>query len=310
MIKRLQHFGVTVSDDKISRRFYSKVMGFPGLGSIVQEPEKSLIGKHLGAPKVRISWHQRGYGAVELFSFPEVKRDKLPVEMKDPDAIGASRLAFRTRSLDKFRESLSRNDIRFETGTDICGETHLSFSDPDGLAISVYGGSAGGIKLEKATINVVSLDESVSFYKNLLGLAEVEEKSVPDFREISPASSYKGPARVARVGINGKGIELIELSGIDRSGAQVWFPDPGRPFDVKYPEVGIKHVCFQATNTRAWADELKSKKVRIIMGPAREPTTLWVTYLLDPNGAVVELYDLSGFLTEVMKYVSLVAAHV
>jgi len=310
MIKRLQHFGVTVSDDKISGRFYSKIMGFPGLGSMAQEPEKSLIGKHLGAPKVKISWHQRGYGAVELFSFPEVKRDKLPIEKKDTTAIGAGRLAFRTRSLDKFRENLSRNDVLFETGKDTWGQAHLSFSDPDGVAISVYGGGAGGIELEKATINVISLDESVSFYKNLLGLAEVEEKSILDFREISPASSYKGPARVAKLGINGKGVELIEFSGIDRSGAQVWFPDPRGTFDVKYPEVGIKHVCFQAINTRAWADELKSQGVRIIMGPAREPTTLWVTYLLDPNGAVVELYDLSGFLTELMKYVSMAAARI
>ena len=144
----------------------------------------------------------------------------------------------------------------------------------------------------------------------MLGLSEIEEIRIPDAHALYSTMSYKGPARIARVGINGKGVELVELTDIDRSGIPQWFPDPGTPFDVKYPEVGIKHVCFQAINTRAWAEKLKSNKVRIIMGPAREPTTLWVTYLLDPNGVIVELYDLSATLTELMRYVSLVVAHV
>ena len=277
---------------------------------MVQKPEKSLIGKHLGAPKVRISWHQRGYGAVELFSFPDVKQENAASAQHDYTRIGATRLAFRTQSPDKFRNNLLKNGVGFETSKDAWGEEYLSFSDPDGIAIAIYAGGAGGIELERASINVVSLDESVSFYKNMLGLSEIKEIRIPNAYRIYPALNYKGSARMARVGIGGKGVELIELSAIDRSMEPRWFPDPGTPFDVKYPEAGIKHVCFQAINTRSLAEKLKSNKVRIIMGPAREPTTLWVTYLLDPNGVVVELYDLSAILTEIMRYVSLVVAHV
>ena len=214
MIKRLQHFGVTVSDGRRSDRFYSKIIGFPGIGSIVQGPEKSLIGKHLGAPKVRISWHQRGYGAVELFSFPEIKRENSPSAQHDYTRIGATRLAFRAQSLDKFKNNLLKNGVDFEMKKDVWGEEYLSFSDPDGISLAVYGEGAGGIELERASINVISLDESINFYKDVLGLSDVKEVRFSDAHDLDPTLNYKGPVRIARVGIDGKGVELIEFSDI------------------------------------------------------------------------------------------------
>ncbi|GEM_PF-3232203 len=305
MIQRLQHYGVTVSDHRSSGRFYSKVIGIPRMGSVVQKPKRSLIGRHLGAPTVRITWHQRGYDSIELFSFPEIEQEPFQKARRYFTNVGPARLSFRVASLKHFESRLSARNLEFKKVTDPWGEKFLSIADPDMIPLAVYGGAKKGVELGYATMTVSSLDKSVAFYGVVLGLPQVSAGRLALAKEIFPESHHDGSVRVARVGIDGNGVELVEFPGVDRSSEQVWFPDPVTPYDVRYTEVGIKHVCFQATQTRRWVRKLQVEGVRVIMGPAREPSGLWVTYLLDPDGVVVELYDLPPALTKMMRGVSL-----
>jgi len=305
MIKRLQHYGITVSDHRSSGRFYSKVVRIPRLGSFVRKPKNTLIGRHLGAPTTRISWHQRGDDALELFSFPDVKQEPFQKQRRYFSDVGPARLSFRAASLKNMEMLLSSKNLEYKKLTDSWGEEFISTADPDMIPLAVYGGAEKGIELEYATITVSSLDKSVGFYSVILGLPEMTPARLSLAREIFPDSYHEGSVRVCRVGINGQGVELVEFPDVDRSGEKSWFPDPGDTYDARFPAVGVKHVCFQATNTHKWVKKLKSEGVRVIMGPAREPTGLWVTYLLDPDGVVVELYDLPPRLSKLMSGASL-----
>ena len=304
-IIRLQHYGITVAEHTRSSRFYSKIMRIPRLGSVVRKPGRSMIGRHLGVPTVRITWLQRGHDSIELFNFPEIKDDPLPPLRRDFKNVGAARIGFRVVSTRGFEHVFSSKNIEYKKAVDPWGEEYLSFSDPDSIPMAVYGGADKGVYLDRASITVSNLDKSIAFYSVLLGLPQTSAVRLGMARDIFPDSTYDGSVRVARVGIENQGVELVEFQGIDRSQNTTWFPDPGGPFDSKYTSIGIKHVCFQAKGTVKWVKKLQSEGVRVIMGPAREPTGLWVTYLLDPDGTIIELYELPAAMTKLMRGASL-----
>jgi catechol 2,3-dioxygenase-like lactoylglutathione lyase family enzyme len=143
-----------------------------------------------------------------------------------------------------------------------------------------------------AGITVRSIDASLAFYRDLLGLEVVRDftRDLPFLMELVgiPARSIRSvfleitPTHF---------VELVEYHGVEQ------FPAGARPCDL-----GVGHTCLFVEDIAALHQELVRAGVTI---RSTQPVTLplgayagsKVLYVHDPDGYILELYQLAPGLT-------------
>jgi catechol 2,3-dioxygenase-like lactoylglutathione lyase family enzyme len=143
-----------------------------------------------------------------------------------------------------------------------------------------------------AGITVRSIDASLAFYRDLLGLEVVRDftRDLPFLMELVgiPAKSIRSvfleitPTHF---------VELVEYHGVEQ------FPAAARPCDL-----GVGHTCLFIDDLEALHAELKRAGVKV---RSEKPVTLplgayagsKVLYVHDPDGYICELYELAPGLT-------------
>lgn len=124
-INRIHHIAIICSDYKISKRFYTDVLGF----TLIAEQYR----------KERQSWKAdlalNGAYAVELFSFPNP-----PQRVSNPEAAGLRHMAFEVDDVQAAITHLNSYGIVAEPVRidEFTGRRFTFFSDPDGLPLEFY----------------------------------------------------------------------------------------------------------------------------------------------------------------------------
>ena len=116
------------------------------------------------------------------------------------------------------------------------------------------------------TITVKNLEESLNFYKEILGFKEV--------RRMNPMEGVK----IAFLEDENSGtVELIENEEISKA------------YDVS--KESMVSIGFGVENINEKIDELKNKKINIIRGPIEVPDGSKLAFIKDPNGIEIEFIE-------------------
>ncbi|SDI71764.1 glyoxylase I family protein [Chryseobacterium taeanense] len=122
---KIHHIAIICSDYKVSKYFYTEVLGLQILREVYREERQSFkldlaIGNHY---------------VIELFSFPDP-----PKRPSRPEACGLRHLAFSVENVDEKREELIQKgliceEIRIDEFT---GKEFFFTQDPDQLPLEFY----------------------------------------------------------------------------------------------------------------------------------------------------------------------------
>jgi glyoxylase I family protein len=125
MLNGFHHVAVICSDYKVSKSFYTDILGF----SVIDENYRSERDSY----KCDLSLPDGS--RIELFSFPGA-----PSRISNPEAQGLRHLAFKVENIDTVVATLADNnvvceDIRVDPYTN---KRFTFFQDPDGLPLELY----------------------------------------------------------------------------------------------------------------------------------------------------------------------------
>jgi len=125
MLNGFHHVAIICSNYKISKTFYTDILGF----SIIDENYRSERDSY----KCDLSLPDGS--RIELFSFPGA-----PPRISNPEAQGLRHLAFKVENIDTVVATLADNnvvceDIRIDPYTN---KRFTFFQDPDGLPLELY----------------------------------------------------------------------------------------------------------------------------------------------------------------------------
>lgn len=137
--------------------------------------------------------------------------------------------------------------------------------------------------LRHAGIVVTDLRRSLRFYRDLLGFRA--------WREALEA----GPYIDAVVGLRGARVRWAKLRapGGGRLELLQYLSHPRRaPRRVRANDIGASHVAVTVRDVAALCRTLRRRGLRVHGGPATAPDgKVKVAYVLDPDGAIVELVE-------------------
>jgi len=125
MLNRIHHISVICSNYKISKKFYTEILGLDIIREVYRPDRESY----------KLDLSLNGVFIIELFSFP------LPPKRKSyPEAAGLRHLAFEVNSVEKTIQELKEKEVICEAVRidEHTGKKFTFFSDPDGLPIEIY----------------------------------------------------------------------------------------------------------------------------------------------------------------------------
>lgn len=124
-LNSVHHIAIICTDYKVSKRFYTEVLGF----QIIREVYRSERDSY------KLDLSLDGLYIIELFSFPN------PASRPSrPEAAGLRHLAFEVSQLDEIVLELERNSVAVEPirVDEFTGKRFTFIADPDGLPLEFY----------------------------------------------------------------------------------------------------------------------------------------------------------------------------
>lgn len=124
-IQSIHHVAIIAEDYELSKKFYTKILGFEIINEVYRAERKSY----------KLDLAINGKYQIELFSFPECRE-----RASYPEAKGLRHLAFSVSNVeDAVRYLRSKNvqvqDVRIDEYT---GKKFAFFEDPDGQPLEIY----------------------------------------------------------------------------------------------------------------------------------------------------------------------------
>jgi methylmalonyl-CoA/ethylmalonyl-CoA epimerase len=126
------------------------------------------------------------------------------------------------------------------------------------------------IKPHHAGISVPNLEESIAWYRRMLGFEIV--------RRVAPSPTVS----IALLRRDDCYIELFQVAGAEP------LPESRRSPTADLGVHGIKHFAFQVADARAAAAELGAKGAEVVMGPIENATEIFF-FVRDNSGNAFEL---------------------
>ena len=145
--------------------------------------------------------------------------------------------------------------------------------------------------LDHISVTVSDLDRSLAFYRDLLGLEEVERHRLEGEGISTMAGKPSVIMQVVRLRAPGTPGVLIDL--------QQYIVPKGEVSDAKLGDVGHSHICVGVPDVWAAYRELTEQGVEFISEPVRFDLDFGVVYVVffkDPDGYILELmqYPIGG----------------
>ena len=138
--------------------------------------------------------------------------------------------------------------------------------------------------LDHVSVTVSDMDRSLAFYRDMLGLKEVERHRL----EGEGISKMAGKDNVVMQVVR---LVAPETEGIEIDLQQYLEPE-GRVSDVKLGDVRHSHICFGVPNMAQAYEDLSAKGVNFISEPVSFDlgwAIVHVVFFEDPDGYVLEL---------------------
>jgi glyoxylase I family protein len=122
---RLHHIAIISSDYKISKHFYSQILGLEVIREVYREARDSY----------KLDLLLPDGTQIELFSFPNP-----PLRPTHPEARGARHIAFEVTGLDACVMHLESHGVKVEPVRvdEFTNQRFTFFPDPDGLPLELY----------------------------------------------------------------------------------------------------------------------------------------------------------------------------
>jgi glyoxylase I family protein len=124
-LNKIHHIAIICSDFKISKKFYTEVLGL--------KVEREVFRKERNSYKLDLSLN--GNYVIELFSFPNP-----PKRLTRPEGTGLRHLAFEVDDVEKTVQGLKKHNVTSEPirTDEFTGKKFTFIFDPDGLPIELY----------------------------------------------------------------------------------------------------------------------------------------------------------------------------
>lgn len=124
-LNKVHHIAIICSDYKVSKQFYTDVLGFKIINEVYRAERLSY----------KLDLALNNEYIIELFSFPDT-----PERPSTPEARGLRHLAFEVENIDEATTWLVSNGVEVEA---IRVDEHTNkrftfFADPDGLPLELY----------------------------------------------------------------------------------------------------------------------------------------------------------------------------
>ncbi len=128
-IEKIHHVAILTDNYKVSKRFYTEVLGFEILAEVYRAEIQSY----------KLDLSVNGVYQIELFSFPEYRE-----RASFPEAKGLRHLAFAVADVDAAylylkEKSVDVQEVRVDEFT---GKKFLFFNDPNGQPLELYEANA------------------------------------------------------------------------------------------------------------------------------------------------------------------------
>jgi glyoxylase I family protein len=137
---------------------------------------------------------------------------------------------------------------------------------------------------DHVSVTVSDMDRSLAFYRDLLGLKEVERHRL-DGESISKMAGKENVV-----------MDVVRLVAPDTEGIEIdlqqYIDSDGKISNAKLGDVGHSHICFGVPNLAQAYKDLTGKGVRFVSEPVSfdlEWAIVHVVFLEDPDGYVLEL---------------------
>lgn len=130
------------------------------------------------------------------------------------------------------------------------------------------------MKLNHIALSVPNLEESVKWYKEMLGFKEVSRMTIP----------HNG-VNLAFLKCGNFSIEILEVPGANPLPAGRSHPDEDNNTH------GVKHICISVDNNREFVKDLKKKGVKVVFEPEGMPS--YAAFINDNSGNIIEIFDSS-----------------
>lgn len=140
--------------------------------------------------------------------------------------------------------------------------------------------------LDHVSVTVTDLERSLAFYRDLLGLEEIERHRLDGEAISTMAGKPEVVMEVVRLRVPAMPNVLIDL--------QQYRQPPGSQSDAQLGDVGHVHICFAVGDIEAACRELRVQGVQLVSDPvsfALASGSLKVVFLKDPDGFVLELVE-------------------
>ncbi len=125
LISEIHHIAIICSDYKISKHFYTDILGFKVIRESYRAHRKSY----------KLDLQVSGQTQIELFSF-----ESPPKRQSGPEGCGLRHLAFRVKDIGAIVNHLKKYNIECEPirVDEYTGRRYTFFSDPDSLPLELY----------------------------------------------------------------------------------------------------------------------------------------------------------------------------
>jgi len=138
--------------------------------------------------------------------------------------------------------------------------------------------------LDHVAVTVSDLDRSLVFYRDLLGLKEVERHRLEGAGISKMAGKPNVILQVVRLAAPQTPSILIDL--------QQYLQPKGRKSTAKLGDVAHSHIALGVPDVEAAHKEFAAKGVKFVSDPVRfdlESGTVHVVFMEDPDGYIIEL---------------------
>lgn len=124
-LSKIHHVAIICSDYKVSKDFYTRILGFNVIQEIYREERNSY----------KLDLAVGNHSQIELFTFPNS-----PQRASYPEARGLRHLAFSTDNLDEMILHLNAEGVKTEPVRldEFTGRRFTFFFDPDNLPLELY----------------------------------------------------------------------------------------------------------------------------------------------------------------------------
>lgn len=125
MLKGIHHVAIICADYRVSKAFYTELLGLPVIAEHYREARHSY----------KLDLALPDGGRIELFSFPSP-----PPRASWPEGCGLRHLAFAVEDVDAAKVRLEHHGVAVEPirVDDDTGRRFTFFADPDGLPLELY----------------------------------------------------------------------------------------------------------------------------------------------------------------------------